>query len=276
MPGSLAAAPARIASIAWLGAENALALGVAPVGVADAAYYRQRMAHPPLPEGVADLGPFWEPNLERLLALRPDLILVDAWSVVDGGRLAEIARVERIPAYPQGSGGWDFAIGTLRHLGGMLDRDALAGQVAAAAEGRIAELRRRAEAAGAPPVYVGLLARGGRNVTLYGGPGLVGGVLERLGLSNAHAGPFSAAGTATVGLDALAREPGAVILCIDLATASGDFARSIAGNALWRSLPAVRGGRFGLLAGFYPFGGLGSAMHFAEQAVRILEARGRG
>ncbi|MDU0338538.1 ABC transporter substrate-binding protein [Bosea rubneri] len=265
-----------MASIAWLGAENALALGVTPVGVADAGYYRERMVSPRLPEAVPDLGPFWEPNLERLFALRPDLVLVDAWSVIDGAKLARIAPVERVPAYPQGTGGWDFATGTLRRLGSVLQREAQARLVVAEAEQRIAALRQRVDAAGPLPAYVGLIARTGRNITLYGGSGLIGGVLERLGLRNAHPGPFSGVGTVTVGLDALAREPEAMILCIDLATASGGFARTVAGNALWRSLPSVRRGRVGLLSGFYPFGGLGSALHFAEQAVRVLESSARG
>ena len=276
MSDGRAAAPQRVASIAWLGAENTLALGATPVGVADAAYYRQRMVSPKLPEMVPDLGPFWEPNLERLFALRPDLILVDAWSVVDSTKLERIAPVERVPAYPQGMGGWDFATGTLQRLGVLLEREAIAGQAVADAERRIALLRRRAELAGARPVYVGLIARNGRNITLYGGSGLIGGVLEQLGLRNAHPGPFPGAGTATVGLDALAREPEAVILSIDLATASGSFARTVAGNGLWRSLPSVRLGRVGVLSGFYPFGGLGSALRFAEQAVQALEVGGRG
>lgn len=270
------AAPQRLASIAWLGAENTLALGVTPVGVADAAYYRARMVSPRLPEEVPDLGPFWEPNLERLFALRPDLILVDSWSVIDGAKLERIAPVERVPAYPQGTGGWDFATGTLRRLGVLLQREAAAGQVVAEAERRIAAFRHRVDAVGALPAYVGLIARNGRNITLYGGSGLIGGVLERLGLRNAHPGPFSGTGTVTVGLDVLAREPDAVILCIDLATTSGSFARAVAGNVLWRSLPSVRRGRVGVLSGFYPFGGLGSALHFAGQAVRVLESRGRG
>lgn len=276
MSDGWAAAPQRVASIAWLGAENALALGVTPVGVADAAYYRQRMVSPLLPETVPDLGPFWEPNLERLLALRPDLILVDSWSVVDGAKLERIAPIERVPAYPQGTGGWDFATSTLRRLGGLLTRENVASEVVTEAEQRMASLRQRADTAGGRPAYVGLIARNGRNITLYGGSGLIGGVLERLGLRNAHPGPFSGAGTATVGLDALAREPEAVILCIDLATATGGFARTVAGNALWRSLPSVRQGRVGVLSGFYPFGGLGSALRFAEQAVQTLEAGCRG
>lgn len=268
--------PQRVASIAWLGAENALALGVTPVGVADAAYYRQRMVSPQLPDAVPDLGPFWEPNLERLLVLHPDLILVDTWSVVDGAKLERIAPIERVPAYPQGTGGWDFATGTLRRLGTLLQRLAIAEQVVAEAGRRIAVLRQRVEVAGARPVYIGLIARNGRNITLYGGSGLIGGVLEQLGLRNAYPGPFSGAGTVTVGLDALAREPEAVILCIDLATATGSFARTVAGNALWRSLPSVRAGRVGVLSGFYPFGGLGSALHFAEQVVRMLETGRHG
>ncbi|GLK76066.1 ABC cobalamin/Fe3+-siderophore transporter periplasmic ligand-binding protein [Methylopila jiangsuensis] len=261
-----------MAALAWLGAEHTLALGLTPVGVADAGYYRMRMAAPPLPPASADLGPFWEPSLDRLIALKPDLILMDSWSALDRATFERVAPVLPIPAYPRDASGWSFAAGQLSDLGRRLNRESVAQAALAEAERRIEALRARAQAAGAPPVYVALLAQTGRNATLYGGSGLVGGALERLGLPNAWRGPFSPSGSAVVGLDALAGEPDAVVLAIDLATTSGSFARATTGNALWRLLPSVRKRRVAALGRFYPHGGLASLLAFAEQAATAVEA----
>ncbi|MFD1703429.1 ABC transporter substrate-binding protein [Methylopila henanensis] len=243
-----------------------------PVGVADVGYFRIRVATPPLPDTVADLGPFWEPSLERLIALKPDLILMDSWSALDRRTFERVAPVLPIPAYPPEASGWAFAAGLLRDLSLRLGREDLGRLLLSEAEKRMEALRARAAAVGAPPVYVALLSQTGRNATLYGGSALVGGALERLGLPNAWRGRFSHSGTAVVGLDALAGENEAVVLAVDLENASGSFARATAANALWRSLPAVRKGRIARLGGFYPYGGLASLLRFADQAVAAVEA----
>jgi ferric hydroxamate transport system substrate-binding protein len=57
-------------------AENLLALGIQPVGVADIRGYQKYVnVQPSLAESVVDIGTRQEPSLEAIAQLKPDLIL---------------------------------------------------------------------------------------------------------------------------------------------------------------------------------------------------------
>jgi iron complex transport system substrate-binding protein len=88
----------RIVSIDWAAAEAMLSLGIVPVGLSDTSFYRKRMASPVLPDTVADVGPFWEINLEALAELRPDFIIATDYNMVMTPRIADVARVELVPS----------------------------------------------------------------------------------------------------------------------------------------------------------------------------------
>ena len=70
-------APAeRLVKLEWAYAENAVAVGVDPVGVADVEGYATFLDPvAPLPEGTTDVGTRQEPSLEAIRALEPDLIV---------------------------------------------------------------------------------------------------------------------------------------------------------------------------------------------------------
>lgn len=66
----------RVIALEWVYAENLLALGIQPVGVADIQGYKQYVnVQPSLTESVVDVGTRQEPNLEAIAQLKPDLIL---------------------------------------------------------------------------------------------------------------------------------------------------------------------------------------------------------
>lgn len=70
-------APAeRVVALEWTYAEDLLAVGVQPVGVADIDGYQSWVnIETELSEDVADVGTRQEPNLEAIAALEPDLII---------------------------------------------------------------------------------------------------------------------------------------------------------------------------------------------------------
>jgi iron complex transport system substrate-binding protein len=71
----VAASPQRVVVLDTSELDNALALGIVPVGapVAEALEYQGYLAEQLV--GIADTGAISEPNLEAILALKPDLIL---------------------------------------------------------------------------------------------------------------------------------------------------------------------------------------------------------
>ncbi|HAB72972.1 MAG TPA: Fe(3+)-hydroxamate ABC transporter substrate-binding protein FhuD, partial [Pantoea sp.] len=65
----------RIIALEWLPTELLLALGVAPLAVADTRNYNIWVGEPPLPPQTVDVGLRTEPNLELMTQLHPSLIL---------------------------------------------------------------------------------------------------------------------------------------------------------------------------------------------------------
>ena len=68
--------PERVVVLEWTYAEDLLALGIQPVGVADVAGYEAWVnVEPELGDDVVDVGTRQEPSLESIAALEPDLII---------------------------------------------------------------------------------------------------------------------------------------------------------------------------------------------------------
>ncbi len=100
--GAVSAFPRRIACFDYALAETLLLLGVEPLAVMSAADWPVWTGEPPLPPGVADLGASQSPNLERLAALKPDLILSTDYTGMAEPAAARIAPVERLTIYGTG------------------------------------------------------------------------------------------------------------------------------------------------------------------------------
>lgn len=72
--------PERVVVLEWTYAEHVLALGLQPVGVADIKTMNQwvNLGDHALSPDATDVGLRWEPNLEVIAQLEPDLIIGDA------------------------------------------------------------------------------------------------------------------------------------------------------------------------------------------------------
>jgi ABC-type Fe3+-hydroxamate transport system substrate-binding protein len=69
--------PKRIVALSWQSGADLLILGVPPVGLANADTFNEivNLDQVVLPSGVANVGEPWEPNLEAIAQLQPDLII---------------------------------------------------------------------------------------------------------------------------------------------------------------------------------------------------------
>ena len=68
--------PSRVVVLNWALAENMLALGEVPVGMADIAAYQQHAANVKVPASTQDVGTRLSPDLKRIQSLQPDVILI--------------------------------------------------------------------------------------------------------------------------------------------------------------------------------------------------------
>jgi iron complex transport system substrate-binding protein len=253
--------PARVATLDYGLAETMLAIGVEPVAIASAADWTTWVVEPPLPSAVADLGAAQDPNLERLAALRPDLVLSTDFTAMAEPALSRIARVERVTLYGTGVDPVPRARTVTTLLGDMLGRKTDAEAAIAAYDATIGELAGRLTGRIAEPVLL-VSFLDPRHVRVYGRSGLYGNVLDGLGLRNAWDASVNYWGFSTVGIEDLAAAPGARLVAVD--PVAPDVWPTLARSPLWTGLPFVAAGRVSTIPPALMFGALPSAGRFAR------------
>ena len=261
----------RVVAINWAAAETLLTLGVEPLAISDVGYYRRRMPAPPLPQTVRDIGPYWEPNLELLHQLNPQLILSDALPNSVLRALSGIAPTEVVNIFPTSQGVWNSASAFMRQLAERLHLSEQAAVYLQTAEQRLDALRARLALRPQPPLYIAVLNQDGRHATVYGQHSMAQDVLQRLGLRNAWSGPSNAMGFSLTGIERLSEQPDAHVLYIEIPTTSARLQSLRQPNALWDNLPAVRRSQVHALGTFYPYGGVASYLSLAERITDYLD-----
>lgn len=272
---SAAGAVPRLVAIDWTAAESLIALGATPVAISDSGYFASRMPFD-LPPGIADIGPFWEVNLEYLARIAPDAVLAPSWALVSTPALARIAPVLIVPETVR-TDRFDLAAQVLAQAADAAGHaPASARSLTRATEARLAGIGAGfAERSG--PVLVAVPDISGRLFTVYGENSLPDAVLRRLGLTNAWRGPASAAGVFRAGIEHLMAMPATTaILLVEIAAMRPRVERALNRSALWQAVPAVRAGRMRWIGQFYPVGGIVSARHLGEVLAGTLAEMAAG
>lgn len=265
-----AATARRVVSLDLFATELTLTLGITPLAVANVPLYRRLVAEPVLAADTIDLGPVTEPNAELLRMLSPDAILLASWQAGGLGILSRIAPLVTVDSVSRDEPAIANALRQITRLGerfGQTEQAELWTQrlheTLATAQATLADRATR-------PLYVCRFAENGRNVSIFGGRGLIGDVLGQLGLRNAWQGRVNASGVTSAGIDQLAGEPEARIVHFDRGAETTRALAALQGSALWNALPAVRAGRVTKMPVIYPSGGIVSAIRFARQLADSL------
>ncbi|WP_105384946.1 iron-siderophore ABC transporter substrate-binding protein [Neorhizobium alkalisoli] len=274
---SLAATEAegeRVVSLDYGLASTMLALGVTPTGVVSLKNWDEWVAEPRMPPGVIDLGTTAEINLEVLVSIRPSLILSTPFLAALDGKLSAIAPVATFTIYAEGGEALDRSyIETLR-LAEILNRSNQARRFLADADAFFDRLKERIRRFSPPPVAV-INFVDQRHARIYGGPGLYGGTMKRIGLENAWNGQANYWGFETIGLERLAElDEGTHLIAVAPLMPSDVFSR-LQESPLWTSLPFVRRDRVSTIPGVLMFGMVQEAMRFAALVADKIEAAHR-
>ncbi|KAF1072452.1 MAG: Iron(3+)-hydroxamate-binding protein FhuD [Pseudomonas citronellolis] len=264
----------RVVAINWAAAESLLTLGVVPIAISDGSYYDRRMPTGDLPPSVQDIGPYWEPNLELIQALRPQLILADPLPPPIARSLNRLAPTEIVDIFPTRDNVWAGCTRFLQRLAARVNRADAAQAWIDNAEQRLDRCRARLATSQQPPICVAVLNQDGRHATVYGRNSLPQAMLERLGLRNAWQGASSPMGNVLAGIDRLADDPTAHLLYIEIPTTSARLQSLRQPNELWNHLPAVRQGHAQALGKFFPNGGAASCLYLAERITDYLDPQG--
>nr|WP_304615819.1 ABC transporter substrate-binding protein [Paracoccus sp. (in: a-proteobacteria)] len=265
-PASAAPAAPRIAAIDWAMLETAMALGHAPVAAAELIQFR-RVSGTVLPPATVDLGLRGAPNLEVLHLSRPDLILSSSYYTAFEPQLARIAPVLSLSLFQPGVPPLPRLIEALDVLALRLEDPAAAGRARARAESRLdAAATRLAAHAGRPMALVDIGDQ--RHFRAFGADSLFGSTLDRLGLVNAWAGDTAYSFLAPVPLERLADFPEASLVLTG--PMPPQAARALSESRLWTALPQIAAGRIHRLPRVNAFGGLPSAVQFAEALAEAM------
>ena len=254
------APPLRIASLAPSATALLFAAGAGAQVIATTEYSLE----PPAAGRIARLGDASALDLERLVALHPDVVI--AWP--DGENPAETARIGRlgIPVYREKVERLADLGGSIRRLGELAGTRAAAERAAAEIDARLAALTRRYAQSRQVTVLLQVWAR---PIYTIGGPQPVSDALRTCGARNIFRElrePAPAVGTEAV----IARNP-------ELITAVGSRREGERWLAMWKRFPALRAVRTGELITFddQRLTRLGPGMLDATQALceRIDQAR---
>jgi len=231
---SLPGPPQRIVSLA----PGATAMLFAAGGGARIVGTPEYSVEPDAARGIARIGDSHGFDLERILALHPDLIV--AWS--GGAAAAQLLPFERagLPVYHHQVARLDDLPQSLERLGVLLHTEAEAQRAAAALRARISAIRAANQRASAPRL---LLQVWDRPVYTLGGGQLTADAAEACGYRNVYAELRDAA--PAVSLESIAARDPDVILALapDARTAQQWIDH-------WQALPALRAVRNHRVVGF--------------------------
>ena len=234
-------APRRIVSLVPAVTEMIFALGAGDrvVGVSNFDKF------PPDVERISRVGALLDPNLDRILSLKPDLVVV-YYSQTD--LQTQLARAS-VTAYSYKHAGLADVTETIRSVGARIGRAEQAHTLARDIEAKLTELRTRFNVGPRPRTLV-VFERENfalRGIYASGGRGFVHDMLTVAGGDNVFADVDREAVAATTEL-ILARRPEVIIeLRADPMTADVERKERLAWNQL-ASVPAVRAKRVHIIA----------------------------
>jgi ferric hydroxamate transport system substrate-binding protein len=271
--------PKRIVALEWKYAEDLLALGIQPLGVADIKGYNNWVnIAPKFAANVTDVGTRQAPNLELLTTLKPDLILAPSSRVAQiYPKLAQIAPTLTFNAYPQdGSSHLSEMVSTFRTIGTVTGRSSVGEAVLTRMNAQFSQARAKlVNLKLAGNSFVLTQAFTSQNVgtmRLFTRNSMVSEILERMGLKNTWADKPQQFGFTTIGLEGLTQLKTDHFFYI---VQDSDNIFAAAGvQALWQSLPFVQKNRAYQMAGnTWTFGGPLSAQTLIGSVTQKLEAK---
>lgn len=273
-------APAKkVVALEWGEAEMLVSLGVMPVGVADVKGYGTWVTAARLGAGVKDVGTRAEPSVDAIVALAPDLVVME--SERSSTLVTQIERFAPV-IVTKGSDAQDN-LARMRDdftmIATAVGRTDRATNVLADFDAALAEGRQKIAAAGGSgrhfAVADGWKQGSSISIRMFGEGALVSQVAIRLGLRNAWTGKVDAVWglgqTDVEGLTALRDKD--LRFLYNASDGEDIFAAGLAGNAIWRSLPFVQQQKVHRMAdGIWTFGGPLSCIQFIDQTVRVYTA----
>ncbi|WP_433133057.1 ABC transporter substrate-binding protein [Micromonospora sp. CA-240977] len=272
---TLKAPATKVVGLEWGEVEMLVSLGVMPVGVADPKGYGTWVTAAKLDPSVKDVGTRGEPSVDSIVALQPDLVVME-----DDRGANLVSQLEKyVPVVvARGSDATDN-LGRMRAdltmIAKAVGRTTAAEKLLTDFDAAIADGKKKiadAGAAGRPFAIADGWKEGSTvSIRMFGKGALVSQIGIQLGLTNAWTGKtdevWGLGQTDVEGMTVL-KDPH---LRLFYSASDGDdvFADGLAGNAIWKALPFVRQGNLHKMPnGIWTFGGPLSGKQYIDELVK--------
>ncbi|HEX6443776.1 MAG TPA: iron-siderophore ABC transporter substrate-binding protein [Streptosporangiales bacterium] len=273
-PQHLAHPAERVVVLQWSYAEDLLAVGVTPVGVAQVKEYDTWVKAAPLPAGVKDVGLRQQPSLDAVAGLDPDLVIGDTSSTC-GKTLGQFERIAKVLCFDgtDAKDNFGYMRRTFTAIAGAVGKAAEAKRRLAALDAKLATAKERLASAGRAGTSFacaqGWTDQGAPVVRMFGRGSLAVAVGERLGLRNAWHGRTDDWGLTQTDVEGLTKLGNTQFVYV--APVDNVFTTSLPKNRIWRNLPFVKDEHVHALdGGTWLFGGPLSMAQFADELVKAL------
>lgn len=272
-------APERVVVLEWVYAEDVLALGIQPVGMADIENYHNWVnIEPEISDDVVDVGTRAEPNLEAIGELNPDVIITVGYrheGIMDS--LNEIAPTLAFNPYPaEGKGNqYEEMVTTFNEIAKLFQKESEADQVLSDLEETYNTVTEEIADAGIEnKEFVLSQAYSSDNnpvLRLFKDNAMAVQIMQNIGLENAYESDgFQPYGFDEVSIEVLQNFQEANFFYI-VQEEDNIFTNQLAGNPAWEKLAFVEEeNTYGLSGDTWTFGGPLSAKVFAEQVKETL------
>ncbi|AYY11877.1 iron-siderophore ABC transporter substrate-binding protein [Actinobacteria bacterium YIM 96077] len=234
-----------VVALEWSFAENLVALGIQPAGVADVEGYSQWVsAGPELGEDVVDVGTRQEPSLDQIEALEPDLILTDDdRSVVNIEELQDIAPTYSSDFYGHEGGQLQAMRDIFQDTAVLTGTEDAADEIMADFDARMEAFEKAldsADAAGEPFLLAqGFTYEGAATVRIFGKPTFASELLEAAGMENGWPGDTDEYGLTDTDVEGLTQADPASSLIYVAQEDDNIFTEELADNPIYQGLEFV-------------------------------------
>ncbi|WP_209121023.1 ABC transporter substrate-binding protein [Alkalihalobacillus sp. BA299] len=273
-------APAKkVVALEWTYAEDLLAVGVQPAGVADMEMYGDYVnIEPQFDDTVVDVGGRQEPNLEVLASLEPDLIIgVSFRHDAMLSELEAIAPTVIFNPYPE-----DESINlyeemetTFKEIAKAVDKEAEADQVLADLDQKYEEAKAKIDSAdlATKDVILTLAYSGAQapEIRVFTPNSMASIIIEKMGLNNVHIpDQHEIFGSSTFNVEGLVKYEDANYL-FTVPDTDNIYENQLKGNKVWENLTFVKEDRlYDLGEDTWLYGGPLSAGTLLDQITNTM------
>ncbi|MBR7888124.1 iron-siderophore ABC transporter substrate-binding protein [Marinomonas sp. A79] len=260
--------PTRIASLNWGLTESLIELGVPPIAAGDIKGYNEWVKRPAIPSSTEGIGTREEPNLAKLVQLKPDIILIGSSLKDMASRLEAIAPVMLFDTYRADHNNAEQADRDFMTLAKLLGKEDIALQKLKQRSQVLNTLRTQLEHAfvnGLPKVTSMRFANT-TSAYVYGENSMPQYALEALGIKPAIVIKNSQWGLEQKRLKFLRTIDQDVLLYFQPFYQEEQLNQS----PLWQAMPFVQGGRVASVESTWTYGGAMSLQYLAEAMTAAL------